>query len=320
MTICFYEFLVDQYHMRVVGDLNLNLNLWIFLLGRQIMLVMESWPFWASAAVCGTGEQQIRDPTTVHVFASHSPVCVFQMKRLWRPVKSNTRGAGWSVETYQESDSDDGLGQQPWQHVKDLHPHAIVTATPSGTQLSIIKAFTKLGPLPKDMQKSFQFVDAPPSDSFDADINEGILEMSMDSFFQEYGLMDPELSAAWDEDHGLKEKRARTASVSQLIIPCLTFVAITSSHRTIQCCSGEIIVTNRLWMRCYGLRGEVCMQIRPVENVPHLVPSIIARIALEASYIVGNVSWRRIAVAHFTLLRLVNHQFWCYPGLKQYIF
>jgi hypothetical protein len=70
-------------------------------------------------------------------------------------------------------------------------------------------------------------VDVPPSDSIDPDINEGILEMSMDSFFQEHGLMDPELSAAWDEDHGLKAKRARTASVSKLIIPCLTFVAIT---------------------------------------------------------------------------------------------
>ena len=319
MTICFYKFLVDQYHVRVVGDLNLNLNLWIFLLGYRIMLVMESWPFWASATVCGTGEQKIRDPTTVCVFTSHSPVCVFQMKWSWHPVKSNTHSAGWSVETYQESDSDDRLGQQPRQRVKDLHPHAIVTATPSGTQSSVIKAFTELGPLPKDMQKSFQFVDAPLSDSFDADINEGILEMSMDSFFQEYGLMDPELSAAWDEDHGLKAKWAQTASVSQLIIPCLTFVVITSSHRTIQCCSGEIIVANRLWMRCYGLRGEVCMQIHPVKNVPHLVPSIIARIALEASYIVGNVSWWCIAVAHFTLLRLVNRQFWHYPGLKLYI-
>jgi len=164
-----------------------------------------------------------RDLTTIHVFASHSSVHAFQMKRSRRPVKSNTRGAGWSVETYQESHSDDRLGQQPQQHVKDLHPHAIVTATPSGTQSSVVNAFTQPGPLPKAAQKSFQFVDAPPSDSIDADINEGILEMSMDSFFQEYGLMDPELSAAWDEDHGLKSKRARTASVSKLII---TFVVI----------------------------------------------------------------------------------------------
>jgi hypothetical protein len=62
------------------------------------------------------------------------------------------------------------------------------------------------------------------------------------------------------------------------------------------------------------------MQIHPVENVLRLVPSIVARIALEASCIVGNVSWRRITVAHFTLLRSVNHQFWHYSGLKPYIF
>jgi len=186
---------------------------------------MESWSFWV--VVCGAGEQKKRDLTAVHVFASHSPLHAFQMKRSRRPVKSNTRGAGWSVETYQESDSDDGLGQQPRQRVKDLHPHAIVTATPSGTQSSVVNAFTQPGPLPKAAQKSFQFVDALPSDSIDADINEGILEMNMDSFFQEYGLMDPELSAAWDEEHGLKPKRARTASVSKLIITSLTFVAIT---------------------------------------------------------------------------------------------
>jgi len=129
-----------------------------------------------------------RDPTAVRVFASHSPVHAFQMKRSRCPVKSNTRGAGWSVETYQESDSDDGLGQQPRQRVKDLHPHAIVTATPSGTQLSVVNAFTQLGPLPKAAQKCFQFVDVPLS---------------------------------------LKAKRARTGSVSKLIIPCLTFVVIT---------------------------------------------------------------------------------------------
>jgi len=27
-------------------------------LGRPIALVMESWPFWVSIAVCGTGEQK----------------------------------------------------------------------------------------------------------------------------------------------------------------------------------------------------------------------------------------------------------------------
>ena len=35
-----------------------------------------------------------------------------------------------------------------------------------------------------------------------------------DSIFQDYGFIDPELSAAWDEDHGLKPKRAQTAIAS----------------------------------------------------------------------------------------------------------
>jgi hypothetical protein len=137
------------------------------------------------------------------------------MKRPRRPEKSNARGTGWSVETYQESDSDNG--QQPRHCVKDPHPHAIINATPSGMQASVINAFTHPAPLPKAVQKPFHFVDAPPSNNIDATINDNILEMDMDSFFQEYGLMDPELSAAWDEDHGLKAKRARTASVSQFI-------------------------------------------------------------------------------------------------------
>jgi len=38
----------------------------------------------------------------------------------------------------------------------------------------------------------------------------------MDSIFQEYGFIDPELSATWDEDHGLKLKRAQAASVKRI--------------------------------------------------------------------------------------------------------
>jgi hypothetical protein len=109
----------------------------------------------AFTAVCGTGEQGTKDLTTVDALASHSLVSVFQMKRLQHPGKSNACGTGWSAETYQESDSDDGLGQQPQQCVKDLHPHAIVNATPSGTQSSVINAFTHPAPLPKAVQKLF---------------------------------------------------------------------------------------------------------------------------------------------------------------------
>jgi len=47
--------------------------------------------------------------------------------------------------------------------------------------------------LPNAAQKQFQLVDAPLPIKINAALNEDILEMSMDSFFQEYGLMDPEL-------------------------------------------------------------------------------------------------------------------------------
>ena len=58
-------------------------------------------------------------------------------------------------------------------------------------------------------------MDATLSKDFQAaDENVGFA-MDIDSMFEEYNLMDPELSAAWDEDHGLKAKRARTASVSE---------------------------------------------------------------------------------------------------------
>lgn len=199
--------------------------------------------------------------------------------------------------------------------MKDLHPHAIVNATPSGTQSSVVNAFTQPKPLPKAAPKSFQFVDAPAPHELDADLNENILEMSMDSFFREHGFMDPELSAAWDEDHGLKAKRARTASVSEFVSPLLDFV-LTAPCRTIQCYSGEITVVNRRWMRCYGLRAEACMGIRPVEDVRGLAPYIVAKIVLEANYTVRDVSWRHIAVAHFTLLRLVDCQIGSHPVLK----
>ena len=261
--IQFYEFLVDQYHMHVVGAWTCGFFSWdirsrlpqachgiLALLGIYSCL----WNRWAKKIEI-LPLYMCSHPTHQHMFSR------------W-----NNHSAGWSVKTYQESDSNDRLGQQPQQHVKDLHPHAIVTATPSETQSSVINTFTQLGPLPKAVQKSFQFVDAPLSDSIDADINEGILEMSLDFFFQEYGLMDPELSATWDEDHGLKAKRAWTASVSQFISSELIFVLITFSYRTIQCCSGGITVVIWHWMRCYGLRDEACTQIQHVENVQPFVP------------------------------------------------
>ena len=153
------------------------------------------------------------------VFASHLHAYVFKpMKRTRRAAKSSTRGAGWTGESYQESDSEDEQGQQPQQCPKDLHPHVIVNATPSGTQSSFVNAFTHLGSQPKPVPKVFEFVDTAPSNDNDGFINASDFEMNMESFFQEYGLMDPELSTAWDEDHGLKAKRAHTASVSKFVV------------------------------------------------------------------------------------------------------
>ena len=138
------------------------------------------------------------------------------MKRSRHLGKSSTRGAGlgtgWTGETYQESDSDDGLGQKNRQRPRDLHPHTIVNATPSGTQSTIVNAFANSSNIPKPALKPFLFVDTPTSDGNDFAIDHDF-EMNLEAMFQEYGLMDPELSTAWDEDHGLKAKRARTASV-----------------------------------------------------------------------------------------------------------
>ena len=65
------------------------------------------------------------------VFASHLHAYVFKaMKRTRRAAKSSTRGAGWTGESYQESDSEDEQGQQPRERPKDLHPHVIVNAQP----------------------------------------------------------------------------------------------------------------------------------------------------------------------------------------------
>lgn len=134
------------------------------------------------------------------------------MKRSQHIGKSSTRGAGWTAETYQESDSDDGSAQQPRQRPRDLHPHTIVNATPAGTQSSIVNAFADHAGVPKPAPKPFIFVDTPASSRSEFTMDNDF-EMTFEAMCQEYGLMDPELSAAWDEEHGLKAKRARTASV-----------------------------------------------------------------------------------------------------------
>jgi len=139
------------------------------------------------------------------------------MKRLRRAGRSKARGTGWAVETFQESDSEEQLGQPSRQRPRELHPHAIVNATPEGAESAIVNAAAHpQETLPKTGQMSFQFVDTMPSSDFLTTANSDRSKTAMDSLFEEFGLMDPELSAAWDEDHGLGAKRTRTASVSQM--------------------------------------------------------------------------------------------------------
>jgi hypothetical protein len=117
---------------------------------------------------------------------------------------------GWGAETFQESDSEN---EQPRQRPKDVHPHTIVNATPAGTHSSVVNASTILPAPPESVPQAFEFTDTPFNDTHMTN-NDDIYEMDLETVFQEYGFMDPELSAAWDEEHGLKAKRARTASVS----------------------------------------------------------------------------------------------------------
>ena len=136
------------------------------------------------------------------------------MKRPCRAGTLRGRGAGWAAETFQESDDDnDELGQQPQQCPKDLHSHAIVNATPASTQSSIVNAFTHSQPQPA--QKPLHFVETPVSHNIHAISSDVGSDMDIDSFIQENNLMDPDLSTAWDDDHGLRAKRACTALVSK---------------------------------------------------------------------------------------------------------
>jgi len=139
------------------------------------------------------------------------------MKRPRRAGRSNAHGAGWVAEMFQESDSEEQLGQPSRQRLKELHPHAIVNATPEGAESAIVNAAAHpQEALPKTVQKSFQFMDTLPPNDFFTTTNGDRSEMAMDSLFEEFGLMDPGLSAAWDEDHDLRAKRARTASIRKM--------------------------------------------------------------------------------------------------------
>ena len=70
--------------------------------------------FWAHPSLdCGTGKQRNKVPL-MPVFAHYLPADVLKpMKCSWQARKSSTCSVGWTVESYQESDSEDGHGQQP---------------------------------------------------------------------------------------------------------------------------------------------------------------------------------------------------------------
>jgi hypothetical protein len=125
------------------------------------------------------------------------------MKRTAQPsstCKAKTRRQGWHAETYCEPDPDD-------KPEEDAHHHTHATFSSSGGRTSTSTLFSQ-GSQPYQPLPSTTF-----TESTDARENDGYY-LSGDSLdWMRYGIMDPAESAAWDEEHGLKDKRARTASV-----------------------------------------------------------------------------------------------------------
>ena len=118
--------------------------------------------------------------------------------------KRKTQRRGWHAETYHEPDSDDNLEEE-------AHHHTRATFSTSGSHASTSTLF---------MQGSQPRQPCPSTTTFLDSIeeSEGYF-LSGDSLdWTRYGIMDPEESTAWDEELGLKERRARTASVSFLSI------------------------------------------------------------------------------------------------------
>jgi hypothetical protein len=106
---------------------------------------------------------------------------------------------------YCEPDPDDNTEE-------DAHHHTRATFSTSGGRASTSTLFSQ-GSQPRQPLPSTTFTAGT-----DVHENDGYF-LSGDSLdWMRYGIMDPEYSAAWDEEHGLKDKRARTASVRFLCI------------------------------------------------------------------------------------------------------
>jgi len=115
--------------------------------------------------------------------------------------KRKTQRRGWHAETYHEPDSDDNLEEE-------AHHHTRATFSTSGSHASTSTLFMQ-GSQPRQPPSTTTFSDSTPS----IEESESYF-LSGDSLdWARYGIMDPEESTAWGEEHGLKERRARTASV-----------------------------------------------------------------------------------------------------------
>jgi hypothetical protein len=121
--------------------------------------------------------------------------------------KKKTRRQGWHAETYCEPDPDD-------QPEEDAHHHTRATFSTSGGRSSTSTLLSQGSSKPPQPLPSTTF-----TASTDIHENDGYFLAGDSLDWTRYGIMDPEDSAAWDEEHGLKDKRARTASVSFLYIP-----------------------------------------------------------------------------------------------------
>ena len=123
--------------------------------------------------------------------------------------KRKTQRRGWHAEMYHEPDSDDNLEEE-------AHHHTRATFSTSGSHASTSTLFMQeQGSQPfQPLLSTTTFLDSNPS----IEESDGYF-LSGDSLdWARYGIMDPEESTAWAEEHGLKERRARTASVRFLCI------------------------------------------------------------------------------------------------------
>jgi len=161
------------------------------------------------------------------------------------------RRRGWHAESYHEPDSDDNLEEE-------AHHHTRATFSTSGSHASTSTLFTPASQLHVPLPPKATFTDANP----DIEENGGYF-LSGDSLdWARYGIMDPEESAAWDEEHGLKDKRARTASVwfLYILIPSISHWALFQDNPMAQWVSHSRSLTLDEMIRLEG-RGSYARSV-----------------------------------------------------------